>query len=165
MTNWFNTLSSGIAKSDSVTTSKLEPVKQFLNPRKVTIPLGEQKWVPQTINAADYTSVSGLRKHYPMSDYSLQTLPKDLIESNGGAGEVFIGGKEIKLDELTMFHSRTGNSYGAIGIKHTANGDEIYIHECKDGYNITSKYVNGELKNVEKVSVNSSSHSGIMPWA
>lgn len=132
--------------------------------KQVKISIGQQNWVSPAINASDYTSMSGLRKHYSISDYSLQQVPKECIEANGGAGSAFIGKKEINLDEVTTFQARNGNSYGAIGIKHTSDGDEIYIHENRNGFNITSKYVNGNLVHVEKISDSSPTHSGIMPY-
>lgn len=161
MTSWLSKLISGAEKTESVKSPNLNTPNQSASPKKVVIPLSEQKWVPQTINPSDYTSTSGLRKHYPISEYRLETLPKELIESNGGAGTVFMGGKEITLDELTMYSSYSG-AHGAVGIKHTENGDEIYISETKKGHTITAKYVNGELSNVEKISSNTL--AGIMPW-
>ena len=147
------------ASDNGNVTAQKASTKPVSQNKVVTIPLAQQKWVASSINPNDYTTVNGLRKRFNISEFSLHKLPQDLIDSNGGAGSARINNQEVTLDELTLFESKTENYYGSVGIKHTKNGDEIYIHECRNGRNTISKYVNGELKSVERTS-----QSGIMPW-
>lgn len=154
-----------VNNTNEVTRVTVSPSDSLQNNKKIIIQFPKHDWMPSYIDPNDCKTTFGLGKYFPNGcTFEFEQISKDLIETNGAAGVVFINGQEIELDELIRYRSGVDNSYGSIGIKHTSEGDVIYIDRNIDGHTITTaKYVNGNLEYIEEGKGNQ--HSGIIPLA